>query len=463
MKLPRDLSLSAFVDASAPVTASGVEGSSPWGLHGTLLEEQKLMAPPAGPGPEQWEHPEVGWGVVLPDDDSVPKEDRAVGTDAPEPIRRLLAARPGSVVVRYRPERGFETYVRYLPDGKEQPLHAGVSVFGTGPGRLPRYLLIVGGPGQVPWKVQFALNRRHYVGRLALSDAGLDRYVTALLSDWGGASPSAAEAVVWSTTHDQMTRKMDLTIATQAERALGGDREIAVRRFTGSQATVSELGSVLADKRPGLVVTSSHGLTSPLEDADLMRPTLGLPVDQGLASLDPVVLLRAWDPSGAVWFAQACCSAGSNAGTAFEGLLPDDSLAHRVVTGVAGIGAGVAPLPTALLEADPPLAAFVGHVEPTFDWTLAVPGTGQHAVTQLVLGIYPELFRRKPVGLALAEYFRVVGSLYGALSAARDDVDLEVPGARERATYYKLTALDRESMVLLGDPTVRVPPLPSQR
>ena len=101
-------------------------------------------------------------------------------------------------------------------------------------------------------------------------------------------------------------------------------------------------------------------------------------------------------------------------------------------------------------------------MEPTFDWTLFIPDTGQHVVTTLVRGIYPGLFQRQPLGLALAEYYAGVGSLYGKLSDARNDVDAAVPGARDRATYYKLTALDRESLVILGDPTVMVPPLPSQ-
>jgi hypothetical protein len=194
-----------------------------------------------------------------------------------------------------------------------------------------------------------------------------------------------------------------------------------------------------------------------------MRATLGVPVDQTLTALDPQALLQDWAPAGAIWFAQACCSAGSNLGTSYGGLLPAGSVADRVVTGVAALGPQVSPLPRALMEADPPLAAFVGHVEPTFDWTLVVPDTGQHVVTELVRGIYPRLFGRQPLGLALADYYAGVGVLYGKLSDARNDVDAEVDGARERATYYKLTALDRESLIVLGDPTVRVGPLPSQQ
>ncbi|WP_392543445.1 hypothetical protein [Oryzobacter telluris] len=463
MSLPTEIRLSAFTDAATPVEATLDAEARRWGVRGSMLRPQRPLAPPAGPDPGDWRHPDVGYGVLLPDDDLVPVADRAVGADAPAAVRHLLAERPGAVVLRYRPDLGTDRVARYLPDGRRQDLEVGVSVFGTGPGRIPRFVLVVGPPTQVPWTVQLSLNRRHFVGRLDLGEAGLERYVEALLADWAGARPAAGEAVVWSTAHDAMTRTMDITVAAQVQGALATDSEITVHRFAGPTATLDTLRTTLAERRPGLVVTSSHGMTAPLDDLDAMRATLGVPVDQTLTGLDPAALLEDWSPGGAVWVAQACCSAGSNLGTSYTGLLPAGSVADRVVAGVAALGPQVSPLPRALLEADPPLAAFVGHVEPTFDWTLVVPDTGQHVVTELVRGVYPRLFSRQPVGLALAEYYAGVGALYGKLSDARDDVDAEVEGARERATYYKLTALDRESLVVLGDPTVMVGALPSQQ
>ena len=62
-----------------------------------------------------------------------------------------------------------------------------------------------------------------------------------------------------------------------------------------------------------------------------MRRSLGLPVDTDGTTLNADTLLGTWSLAGAVWYAQACCSAGSNAGTSFEGLLQQDTLAFRVV------------------------------------------------------------------------------------------------------------------------------------
>lgn len=193
-----------------------------------------------------------------------------------------------------------------------------------------------------------------------------------------------------------------------------------------------------------------------------MRRSLGLPVDTDGTTLNADTLLGTWSLAGAVWYAQACCSAGSNAGTSFEGLLQQDTLAFRVVDAVARLGAASAPLPVRLLGAPNPLRTFAGHVEPTFDWTLQMPDTGQPLTTGLVSAIYPRLFERRPVSLAFATHYDGVGELYARLAAARQDVNAGVPDARSHAPYYRLIALDRESLVVLGDPTAMVSPLPSQ-
>ncbi len=130
---------------------------------------------------------------------------------------------------------------------------------------------------------------------------------------------------------------------------------------------------------------------------------------------------------------------------------------------MGALGAATAPLPTRLLGAKKPLRAFIGHVEPTFDWTLVAGDTGQFLTPPLIDAVYPRLYRKEPVGLAFDDYYRGVGVLYGKLEDARKAIDRGTAGARDLATYYRLTASDRESLVILGDPTVVIPPLPSQR
>ena len=464
MSLPPAISLNAFVESEETVSGSLGPNADRWGGKGDVLTDIAPLAPDVAVDPSDWRHPEIGWGIVLADDDAVSPQDKARGLDAPAPVRPLLEARPDAPVLRYRPDLGVHKLARYLAGGSRQDPEIGLTPFGVAKGRLPLYLLIVGSPHEVPWRVQYSLGRRHHVGRLALPDDGLAAYVRALIDDWGATTTDPTRPVVWSVQFDAMTDKMEATIASRIRSALGTDGELpgGAVDLHGDHATHAALRDALRQWRPSVVVTSSHGRTGPLDDREEMRHTLGLPVDAGRSALDTDVLLEAWSPGGAVWWAMACCSAGCEQGTAYAGLLAEGSLPDRVVRAVGELGPMVAPLPTRLLGADPPLRAFIGHVEPTFDWTLLADGTGQFLTGPLVDALYPNLYRRWPIGRALDDYHRGVGDLYAKLADARDGIDALVPGARELATYYRLTACDRESLVILGDPTVAIPPLPSQ-
>lgn len=461
MKLPKSITLNAFTGDDLEVSAALAPMGNRWGSKGVELDKQAPLAPDEEVSLTRWDHQDIGWGVVLADREDVSPEDKARGTDAPGPIRTLISERGNAPVLRYREDLGTRKLARYFEDGGRQDPEIGLTPFGTGKGRLPLYLLICGSPTEIPWRLQYSLNRRHLAGRLDLPEDRLANYVKALRTGWAGMDSSGSRAVIWSVNYDSMTQKMDTTIARRIHEAMSSDDELQITRLKGDAATREALLEALA-AAPSMIVTSSHGKTGPLGSAELMRHTLGLPVDANRATLDPDTILAHWNPAGAVWYAQACCSAGSDNGTAYVGLLKPDSLADRVTRAVGLLGAAVAPLPTRLLGAAQPLRAFIGHVEPTFDWTLFASETGQYLTDALVGGIYPSLYRRNPLGLALDPHHRGVGDLYGKLADARDGIDELVEGARDDATYYRLTALDRQSLVILGDPTVVLPPLPSQ-
>ncbi|MBH0776293.1 hypothetical protein [Nocardia bovistercoris] len=458
--LPATITLNAFTGDDEVSSVTAPEASR-WGAKTKMLTRPNLLAPPVV-NPDDWRDPEIGWGVILPEVSDLTAADKAAGVDAPEPVRRLISARGNAPVLRCVPG-DTEFLTRYYSDGTAQRLVIGNSEFGTGRGRMPLYLLIVGSPTVVPWDVQFSLNRRQHVGRLDLPDAELGNYIDALLTDWAGMSVAPTTPLVWSTAVDTITTAMQRLVGDFLTTRMSGDPELAVTRRSGAAATCAALITALAATTPAVVVTSSHGKTGPLADPAAMRATLGSPVDADHSTLDVDELLGAWTPSGAVWYSQACCSAGSNNGTSYGGLLQTDSTAFKVVDGVAGLGAAVAPLPTRLLGADKPLRAFIGHVEPTFDWTLIEPSNGQPLTMPLIEAIYPNLYRRQPIGRALQSHYLGVGELYARLARARDGIDTQEPGARERATYTKLTAIDRQSLVILGDPTSMIPALPSTR
>lgn len=463
--LPGRLSIDAWTGtetASAP-TAAGAIG---WGVRQQALDAKRFLAADEPADLRDWAHEDVGWGLVLADNAAVSEADRAAGVDAPEPIRELLKARPGAPVFRYRPGAAQTTLTRYFANRPAQQVQiVGAGARGIAPGRLPYYLLIYGSPRNVPWSLQYVLNQSCFVGRLHLEGEALEHYVTALLAGWADAASRSDQPVVWAVDHgpDDITWLMRHVIAEPVFAKLAGDSQIGsgATKLADAEATLDRLSGALRDRRPAFVLTTSHGMTAPLDDLPAMAAQLGLPVDVEHRVLDVAQLLGAWQPDGAIWYSHACCSAGSDTRTRYAGLVTPGSSVDRVLHGVASVGARVAPLPTALLGASRPLRAFVGHVEPTFDWTLRAPATGQVLTATLVKALYGGLFRMRPetIGMALDRCFDHVGELLAQYYQALVDVNAGVAGAEVEATRTQLTALDRQSFVILGDPTAALPAL----
>ena len=109
-----------------------------------------------------------------------------------------------------------------------------------------------------------------------------------------------------------------------------------------------------------------------------------------------------------------------------------------------------------------PLRAFIGQVEPTFNWTMEFPATRQDLTASLRRSVYEGICGGRPVGMALESYYAPIGSLLVNHGRQMKDFDAGASGALDLATYSKATAYDRASTVLLGDPTVAIPlPVPS--
>ena len=468
MPFPSALSINAWTGTSTAVGPAAPQARA-WGLQKPPISATVLLAA-EDIDPRDWRHPEVGWGLVLPEaDDRWSPAERAVAADAPEPIQRLRAFRANAPVFRYRPDLGTTELRRYFPDGPPRDVAVNGSKPGTAAAALPLYLLLAGGPDALPWRLQYALNTApRHVGRLDLDEAGLDHYVRAVETDWADADSRLRRAVVWATDHgpDDITHLMRRVIAEPVFEKLRADSDVGAgaRLSAGQEALASSLAEALAESRPGLVVTTSHGMTGPLDDRDAMAAQMGMLVDTHGALARPGHLLAGWEPDGAIWYAHACCSAGSDAATSFDGLFEPDSAIARTLGAVAGCGALTAPLPRALLGAERPLRAFIGHVEPTFDWTLRSPRTKQVLSDSILRSLYHGLYKPTPdpVGLAFRGAYAPVGGLLVNWGHARDEFEAaetfeERELARQKALYTRLAGLDRQSLVILGDPAVGPP------
>jgi len=465
MDIPLKVQINAWTGAEGGGSTIDVV-ALPWGIvRRGGAPPKKMMAPPALAPEYDWQHPDVGWGLVLPENENISESERATPMDAPKAIQRLLASRKDAPVLRYRRDQTNGFLRRYYPDSKHQDPSLAGGLRGVAKGALPRYLLIYASPSEVPWRFQYVANMSCFVGRLTITGDALDRYVDALISDWKEVSKPRAP-VVWSVNHGDadITALMEKAIAKPLFDQYHGDKDLAgVRGLFGDDATVKELRDALTEQRPSLVVTTSHGMTGPLNDPLAMQKSLGSLVDVNHDLFDPTTLLKDWSPDGAIWYAHACCSIGSDAESQYADLLGPETDVTKILHGVAGVcGDSVAPLPEALLSADQPLRAFVGHVEPTFDWTLRNPETGQPLVHSLRGSLYQRIYQqayRAPIGWALAGVFIEAGAFLAQWQVARKAAAQNKPKARERALYRQLVALDRQATVILGDPTVALPPL----
>ena len=311
------------------------------------------------------------------------------------------------------------------------------------------------------------MNTTCCVGRLDLDEPELKYYVNALRSNWKDAKCRRDQPVVWATDHggDDITVAMHRLIAGPVAQALSGDNEVRKGKLVyleSAAATREALSQALACQSPALVVTTSHGKTGPLADKVEMTRDLGLPVDAQGNTLALDTLLPNWDPYGAIWYAHACCSAGCDGKTAYKGLVDPASSIAVTLDKVAELGR-VAPLPAKLLGAPRPIRAFVGHVEPTFNWTIQQPDSQQPLTDGLREALYGRMYRQvpEPVSMAFARWYGDVGGLYVQWSQARNRVNEGQTEARRDAMRLKLTALDRQSLVILGDPTACLPAPPA--
>jgi hypothetical protein len=117
----------------------------------------------------------------------------------------------------------------------------------------------------------------------------------------------------------------------------------------------------------------------------------------------------------------------------------------------------VAPAAVRMLGRTNPVRAVIGHVEPTFNWTLRVQETGQGLGHDIVTALSSNLYAGQPLGYAFTEYRAGVGALHSQWFDLYDRLVGNDVSVLETMTRLRLTALDRQSLVLLGDPTVTLP------
>ncbi len=485
MPLDVQLQINAYSGGGAPPEHESLDADAAlrWAL-GKPMQKETFARPPADADPTHWWDPRVGYGVLLPETDGLTDEQLKTGSDAPEPIVELLRKRPGTAVLRYRPQFDaarrtmlLRNYATQSETSLDRP------PVGVGPNQMPSYLLIVAppgdGPGSIPWDAQYLLNAERRVGRLDLDEQGLGNYISHLLEGWSDAGSDVKRSVIGAVDHGgtDITKLMRRAIAKCVAEKFEGDEDLkdGVTYIDGSRQRLrgSDLIQALSSQRPAFVLTTSHGNTEHDDGPEQLAAGLGLPIDQSFEALDLEALVDAWKGDGAIWVCHACCSAGSDTPSIFAPLFPSGSDFRNTLDAIAELGAMTSPLPKRLLGSSKPLRAFVGQVEPTFSWTLRNPYCKAHLTDPLLRALYNRLYQPEGIGLAMRPWYSGLATLYTAwdqamrrFDAGEDDAGGDTAGQDTAAQdteklllYLRLASRDIQSTVILGDPTAILPSL----
>lgn len=409
-----------------------------------------LFAPPAGPDRDNLADPRVGYGIIVPADSH---PDTWSST-----FVRFIEHRGAKI---FRPVAGSSTRVQCQSD--DHSLTA-LDVVGGAKNQLPAFLLIVGGPDAVSWQLQFSLAGIRGVGRLPIQGPALDRYLESAMNQWNNPPPIAGTKTMgWSVdSGDSITRLMKQVIVDplSAKYQLDSDlNHVTVHEAAGDPK--DSFVRALETHRPRLLVSTHHGRTPSTRvraDQCLGSPITASGETVGIDELSPSLV------SGLVWYSHACCGAGSLDRSAYSKLLrrPSDSRIRRTLETVASFGNRVAPLPVALLSSREPIAAFIGQVEPTFNWTLRQFHHEGPATGALIGGMYEALFRGHRIGRCLSQWWLRSGTLASHYESEKDAYNRRpTHEAARKLAQVRVTLRDVRSTVLLGDPAIALVAKPS--
>jgi hypothetical protein len=342
---------------------------------------------------------------------------------------------------------------------------------GVGPGpaqvsKVPYYLLLVGDPEAIAYRVQFELSVNYAVGRICFDQVDdYRRYAESVVEAEGRASDGPRRAAFFGVRNqgDAATQmSADRLVAPVAQRLQQG---VSTERWNiecrlGSQATKSTLDDYLnGRRRPDLLFTASHGLGFAPEDPRQARGQGALLCQDWPGPLAaPGRILPDWyfgaddvspdaHVAGMVSFHFACYGAGTPR---------EDLFAHRAgVRGRIAERAFVAALPQALLaHPNGGALAVVGHVERAWGYSFLWPNVRDH--TAIFEDSLSALMHGSRIGVAMDGFAMKFSELSVGLNAELEDIRFGAEPDEENLAMLWTASNDAKSHVILGDPAVRL-------
>jgi len=420
---------------------------------------------------------EAGWGVVFPATKPGSEEAAAQAEiyAALAPLLDHRRAQATKIADRYKEYRGPEGY---RPGESKQRFMSrlGVGPNPADPDKVPYYLLLVGSPSEIPFRVQYQIDVQYAVGRIHFDTVeAYANYARSVVEAETGAHTRARElAFVGVANPDDPATQLsrDNLVAPLAEIAEGFDEAKVgrwkVSRYFDERADKAHLARLLGgDETPALLFTASHGMGFAKDDPLQRRRQGALLVQDwpGPQAWREAIgedfyfsaddLSRDADLRGLISFHFACYGGG----TPHYDQFAKQAFNQRKQLCDAPF---VAELPRALLghPARGALAS-IAHIDRTwgysFMWT-----TGKRRRASKQLAVFQSavhaLMAGKPVGVAL-EYFNArYAELAADLSANLEELEWDPDAVSPHALAGMWTANnDARGYAIVGDPAVRLP------
>lgn len=422
---------------------------------------------------------QTGWGVIFPHARRGSEEGRRQEAirEALKPLLDLRREQAGERVATY-----FRECVgpdAYRPGESKQQLLArlGVGPGPADPARLPYYLMLVGDPSEIPFRVQSQLDVQYAVGRIHFDQLeDYHTYARSVVTAETGGLRRSRRVALWGVDcpDDPATRLSARHLIAPLEtwaRADQAPRGWEVSAHLKASATKAQLARLLGgDQTPALLFTASHGMGWRDGHPDQRRHQGALlcqdwpgPRQWGRKPISPDLYFSADDLAsqgsllGLMSFFFACFGGGT---PRYDQFAKQEFRERRSLAP----SPFVAALPRQMLcHPKGGALAVIGHVDRAWGYSFLWEGTerrndGDKAQLAVFQSTLKRLMEGHPVGSAL-EYFNArYAELASDLSTQLELLDYDDPAAADEIEMAALwtASNDARGYAIIGDPAVRL-------
>ena len=338
--------------------------------------------------------------------------------------------------------------------------------------KVPRYVLIAGGPDQVPFGVQSLLDGVANVGRLDFDQVeDLATYAAKVLRIEAAPSPLVTrEAIVFAPDGgpNDPTHYSRRYMAEPLADVIQNDLHLTTKRMIGDQATKANLAATFVGATPAIVYSASHGLGAVSEPLNVQQKYNGAICCQHQGGLTMDALFGADDVpanstpflEGAIFFQFACYGYGTPAVSDYAHWLNAPGKETRNADRDF-----VAAFPKRLLAHPNGPIAFIGHLDTAFLHGFADVDAIEtldrwHTRVQPYLSAVKMLLGVQPSGLALQAMNERYATYNALLANTHDRIQRGrmqwTPELEARFLDTWITRGDAQNYMVLGDPAARL-------